>query len=345
MADKRNVTIFASRKTIRHAMTYEMIKTRVVGVAISLERTTTAVVDVRGNVIARDDFPTGDNPNVGDFASRLSENIVNLVEANGGYESIRSIGVCCPSANFLMGCIVNAPNLPWKGVVPLAAMMRDRMGLAVALGNNAYTRALGEQAYGVAHGMKDFILITLGSGMGSCIVSNGLPHIGRDGFAGEIGHTCAVSGGRLCGCGNKGCLEMYTSRKGIVQTAVELMAENSEPSKMRTVEELTADVVYSLCNEGDTLATEVMRRTGYMLGIGLANYASMINPEAIIFTGGVARYGDCLLDPALEAFNSHVFHNIEGKVKFLISQFDESEANLLGASVLAWNVKEYSLFK
>lgn len=326
-------------------MIYEMTKTRVVGVNISLESTTTAVVDVRGNVIAKDDFPTGDNPNVGDFASRLSENIVNLVEANGGYESIRSVGICCPSANFLTGCIENAPNLPWKGVVPLAAMMRDRMGLAVALGNNAHVRALGEQAYGLAHGMKDFILITLGSGMGSCIFSNGQPHLGRSGFAGEIGHTCAKQGGRLCGCGNRGCLEMYTSRRGIVQTAKELMAESSEPSKMRDVEALSADIVSALCNEGDVLALEVMRRTGYILGVGLANYASMVNPEAIIFTGKVARYGDCLLNPAIDAFNSHVFHNVEGKVKFLLSHFDESEANLLGASVLAWNVKEYSLFK
>lgn len=326
-------------------MTYEIIKTRVVGVDISLERTTTAVVDVRGNVYATDDFLTGSNPNVGDFASRLSENIVNLVEANGGYESIRSIGICCPSANFLTGCIENAPNMPWKGVVPLVAMMRDRMGLAVALGNNAHVRALGEQAYGVAHGMKDFILVTLSSGLGSCIVSNGQPHLGCDGFAGEIGHTCAVVGGRLCGCGNKGCLEMYTSSKGIVMTAKEVMAESHEPSKMREVEELSVDIISSLCNQGDALALEVMHRTGYILGVGLANYASMVNPEAIIFTGDVIHAGNCLLDPTIEAFNSHVFHNVEGKVKFLISQFDESEANLLGASVLAWNVKEYSLFK
>ena len=326
-------------------MIHEIMKTRVVGVDISLERTTTAVVDVRGNVIARDDFLTGDNPNVGDFASRLSDNIVNLVEANGGYEGIRSIGICCPSASFLTGCIENAPNLPWKGVVPLAAMMRDRMGLAVALGNNAHVRALGEQAYGVAHGMKDFILITLGSGLGSCIVSNGRPHLGHNGFAGEIGHTCAKHGGRQCGCGNKGCLEMYTSGKGIVLTAREVMAESTEPSKMRQVENLTAYIIASFCEQGDSLALEVMRRTGKMLGIGLANYASMINPEAIVFTGGVIHAGDYLLEPTIEAFNSHVFHNIEGKVKFFVSQFDESEANLLGASVLAWNVKEYSLFK
>ena len=326
-------------------MIQENIKTRVVGVDISLDHTTLAVIDVRGNMIAKADFPTGSNPNVGDFASALSENIVNLVESNGGYESIRSVGICCNSSNFMTGCIENAANLPWKGVVPLAAMMRDRMGLAVALGNNAHVRALGEHAYGVAHGMRDFILITLGSGMGSCIFSNGSPHLGRDGFAGEIGHTCAKHGGRQCGCGNCGCLEMYTSGKGIILTAQEVLSESSEPSMMRQVESLTVPVIGSFCRQGDPLAAEVIRRAGYMLGVGLANYASMVNPEAIIFTGSVIRSAEELLEPALEAFNSHVFHNVEGKVKFLKSQFDESDANLLGASVLAWNVKEYSLFK
>ena len=144
-------------------MTQENIKTRVVGVDIKLERTTIAIVDVRGNVISKSDFPTGCNPNAGDFISTLSNNIISLLEANGGYETIRSVGICCSSANFLTGCIENAANLPWKGVVPVAAMLRDRLGLAVALGNNAHARALGEHAYGMAHGMKDFILVTLGS--------------------------------------------------------------------------------------------------------------------------------------------------------------------------------------
>ena len=321
------------------------MKTRVVAVDIRLERTTTAVIDVRGNIIAKEEFPTGDSPNVGDFTSLLSENIVNLVENNGGYESIRSIGICCPSANFMTGCIENAPNLPWRGVVPLAAMMRDRMGLAVALGNNAHVRTLGEHAYGVAHGMKNFILITLGGGMGSCIFSNGVPHLGRDGFAGEIGHTCAKLNGRQCGCGNKGCLEMYTSAKGVVLTAQEVLAESDAPSMMRQVEHLSSSIVASLCERGDALAIETMRRTGYWLGIGLANYASIVNPEAIVLTGGVIHAGDYLLEPMEASFNAHVFHNIEGKVKFLVSQFNDSDANLLGASVLAWQVKEYSLFK
>lgn len=326
-------------------MTHEPIKTRVVGVDIQIDTTTLAVIDVRGNILARKEFATGTNPNIGDFSSILSQHVVSLVEENGGYESIRSLGICCSSSNFMTGCIENAPNLPWKGVVPLAAMIRDRLGLAVALGNNAHARGLGELAFGVAHGMKDFVLLTLGGGVGSSIFINGQYYFGRDGFAGEIGHSCAKDNGRLCGCGNKGCLEMYCSKKGIILTAQEVMAERSEPSKMRQTEALTTEVIVSFCEMGDELAIETMRRTGEMLGIGLANYASIINPEAFIFTGSVAHAGDWLLEPAWESFNAHVFRNIEGKVKFLPSHFDESEANLLGASVLAWNVKEYSLFK
>jgi glucokinase len=172
-------------------MIHETIKTRVVGVDIQIDTTTLAVIDVRGNIIARESFNTGTNPNIGDFASVLSEQVVTLVENNGGYESIRSLGICSPSANYMTSCIENAPNLPWKGVVPLAAMMRDRLGLAVALGNNAYARGLGELAFGVAHGMKNFVLMTLGGGVGSCIFVNGQYYPGGDGFAGEIGHSLA----------------------------------------------------------------------------------------------------------------------------------------------------------
>lgn len=326
-------------------MIHETIKTRVVGVDIEIDTTTLAVIDVRGDIIASESFNTGTNPNIGDFASVLSERVVTLVENNGGYESIRSLGICCPSANYMTSCIENAPNLPWKGVVPLAAMMRDRLGLAVALGNNAYARGLGELAFGVAHGMKNFVLMTLGGGVGSCIFVNGQYYPGGDGFAGEIGHSLAHHDGRQCGCGNSGCLEMYCSRKGILLTAQEVMSESDKPSKMRLTEDLTPEIIVSFCEMGDELAIETMRRTGDILGSALSVYATIINPEAFIFTGSVSHLGDWLFDPAWESFNDHVFHNIKGKVKFLSSQFDEKEANMLGASVLAWNVKEYSLFK
>ncbi len=326
-------------------MAQENIKTKVVGVEIGLETTTTAIVDIRGNILSKDSFPTGDNPNVADYISRLSENIINLVDSNGGYETIRSVGISAPSGNFKMGSMVNSPNMPWKGVVPMAAMLRDRLGLAVALGNNAHVRAIGEHAYGAAHGLKVFILITMGSGLGSCFFSNGVPHLGQDGFTGEIGHTCIQIGGRQCGCGNLGCLEMYTSSKGIVYTAKEVLAESSEPSPLRQMEKLSSTQIIAFCHQGDALAREVMRRTGEMLGVGLANYASLVNPEAIIFTGKVTHAGEWLLDPAEQSFNEHVFHNIKGKVKFLTSGLEESEIDLLGASALAWEVEEYSLFK
>ena len=326
-------------------MTHESIKTRVVAVDIQIDTTTLAVIDVRGNILQTEQFATGTDPNIGDFSSILSEHVMTLVEENGGYESIRSLGVCCPSSNFMTGCIENAPNLPWKGVVPLAAMIRDRLGLAVALGNNAHARGLGELAFGVAHGMKNFVLMTLGGGVGSSIFIDGQYYFGSDGFAGEIGHSCAKHNGRQCGCGNKGCLEMYCSKKGILMTAQEVMEERTEPSKMRLTEALTPELIVTFCEMGDELAIETMRRTGETLGIGLENYGTIINPEAFIFTGSVSHAGDWLLDPAWESFNAHVFHNIKSKVKFLSSQFEEREANLLGASVLAWNVKEYSLFK
>lgn len=326
-------------------MNQTAVKKRVVGVDISSEYTTYAIVDVRGNILAKDSFLTMDYPEINSFVSTLCERIIGLVELNGGYESIRSIGVSSPSANFLTGCLVNAPNMPWKGVIPLGAMMRDQLGLAVAIANNAHVVGLGEQAFGSAHGMREFVAITLGSGMGSSMFSEGEVNLGFDGHAGEIGHTCVIPNGRVCGCGNKGCLEAYTAAKGIIKTAQEIMDESDEPSLMRGEEKLTPRKIHEFCEKGDKLAIEVFRRTGEILGLGLANYASLLNPEAFIFTGGIVRAGHWLLDPTKESFEQHVFHNIQGKVKFLTSELEESERNVLGASVLAWQVKEYSLFK
>ena len=320
------------------------VKKRVVGVDVSLNATSYAIVDVRGNILAKDSFPTEDYPEIGAFITALSDGIVNLIEANGGLESIRSVGISAPSANFKTGSIVNSPNVPWKGVIPLAALLRDRLGLAVAVANNSHVVALGEHAFGCAHGMRDFIIITLGSGLGSCIFTDGGVKLGSDGYAGEIGHTCVEHEGRLCGCGNKGCLEAYTATKGIIRTAREVMAESADATKMRRVQKLTPRVIAELCDEGDAMAIETFRRTGEYLGLGLANYASVIDPEAIIFTGGISKAGKWLLEPTQKAFEEHVFHNIKGKVKFLLSDLDESERNVLGASVLAWEVKEYSLF-
>ena len=326
-------------------MIQNAIKTRVVGVDISLERTSIGIVDIRGEIIAKDCFITSEHPYIGDYLSVLCEHILNLVEANGGYDSIRSVGICSPSGNYRTGSIENAPNMPWKGVIPLAAMLRDRLGIAVALGNNAHAMALGEQAFGAAHGMRDFVIISLGHGMGSCFFSNGIVHLGNDGFAGEVGHTCFVPNGRQCGCGKRGCLETYTAANGIVQTAQEVLAQRPEPSMMRQVDKLSPKIIQDFCELGDELAIETYRRTGYYLGVGLANYASILNPEAIVFTGGIAQAGKWLFEPANEAFEAHVFHNTEGRVKLMVSALENRTRNILGASVLAWGVKEYSLFK
>lgn len=321
------------------------IKKRVIGVDIGTIRTNYAIIDVRGNVIAQDFFSTKDYPKVERYVDKLTEDIVEIAEANGGLMTIRSVGISGPSAVYLSGCIENSPNLPWKGIVPLAAMLQDRLGIAVALGNDAHNTALGEKMYGSAHGMKNFIVVNIGVGLGSCFFSEGHEHQGAQGYAGEIGHTCIEENGRQCGCGLKGCLEAYVASAGIAQTARELLAESDTPSKMRGIEHLDAEIIANLCDEGDDLAIEVYRRTGHIFGRGLATYASLINPEAIIITGGVSHAGHWLMDPTLESFENHVFGNMRGKVHIMLSDLDDAERDVLGASALAWEVPEYSLFK
>lgn len=321
------------------------IKTKVVGVDISNESTTYAIVDIRGNILAEEYFLTSDYPDVNNFVTALSDKIVNLVEANGGYESIRSIGMSSPSASSVSGCIENAANLPWKGIVPLSAMLRDRIGLAVGLSNDAHVSALGEYTFGCAHGMKNFIILSLGVGLGSCFFSAGDDHTGHNGYAGEFGHTCVVNHGRKCGCGHDGCLEAYAGAAGIINTAKELMAESDKPSLMRELEKVSPRTIKECCDQGDELAIEVYRRTGEILGLGLANYASIVDPEAIILTGGISHAGKWLLDPTCQSFEDHVFGNLRGKVKILVSKLDDRERDVLGASALAWSVPEYSLFK
>ena len=327
-------------------MINDKIKSKVIGINVDVTTTTIAVVDLRGNIVAQTSIPTKDYPNVNNFVEVLSEQVITLAENNGGYENIRSVGMCAPSANYLTGCIENAANMPWKGIVPIAAMLRDSIGLAVALGNDAHVTALGEWAYGVAHGMDNFIVVTLvGSGLGSCVFSNGLAHLGSDGFAGEFGHTCIEDGGRQCSCGRKGCLEEYVSTRGILQTVRELLEANNAPSKMRQKTDLTLDDIAECADEGDAIAIEAWRRSGEILGIALANYASSVNPEAVSITGELTK--DCgRMWPAMEkAFLENVFGNIRDKVKVVVSKINDHERNVLGASALAWKVKEYSLFK
>lgn len=321
------------------------VKTKVIGVDIGTHVTTIALVNLRGDVLARDSLITSDFSEVGSFVEALSERIVMLAQNNGGYETIRSVGVSAPSANYLTGSIEHAVNLPWKGVIPIAALLRDRIGLAVAVGNNAHATALGESLFGTAHGMESFIAISLGhGGVGSCFFSKGRAHLGNRGSAGEIGHCCVVPNGRQCKCGRKGCLEEYVSSRGIIKTAHELLEGSDRPSLMRDIQELTPIAIGECCDKGDELAVEVFRYTGNMLGIGLANYASLVNPEAIILTGEQTQVYKWLAPFIEESFESHVFHNTKNKVKILVSTLDNHERDVLGASGLAWTVKEYSLF-
>lgn len=323
-----------------------VIKTKVVGVDIGVEQTTYAIVDIRGNILVKECFRTFDYPNLSDYVTKLSESILVMAEANGGYETVRSVGVSAPSANYLSGCIENAGNLPWKGVIPLAAMLRDRMGLAVAVANDAHITALGEKVYGSAHGMSDFIVISLGhGGIGSCIFTNGVPHLGANGFAGEIGHVCVEDHGRQCSCGSYGCLEEYSSARGLRKTAEEMLAASSEPSLLRQVKELTPENIVNCCEQGDAMAIEVFRRAGTTLGVALGNYATILNPEAIILTGDLVKTGHWLIKPMGDAMDEVLFGNIKGKLQLLVSILDNSDRDVLGAGALAWDVKEYSLFK
>lgn len=323
----------------------KMMKTRVVGVDIEIDVTTYAIVDIRGTIIAIDHFSTSDYPIVSEYVAVLSDKIVTLVEANGGYETVRSVGISAPSGNFLTGSIENAANLPWKGNIPLAALMRDSLGLAVAVGNDAHASAIGERVYGSAHGLQNFVVVSMGhGGVGSCFFSNGRVHLGDSGSAGEIGHICVEDHGRLCGCGRQGCLERYVSVGGLIQTAREMLAESSEDSLMRQLSELTPEAIGECCDEGDQLALKVYRQTGEMFGIGLSFYASVINPEAIILTGGLTNQWKWLEEPTQLSFNEHLFPNLRGKVELQVSIITDAERDVMGASALAWEVEEYSLF-
>lgn len=327
-------------------MYQQNVKSRVIGIDISTLTTTYAIVDIRGNIIAKEELRTSDYSDINDYVTALSEKLILFVINNGGIESVRSVGISAPSGNFRTGCMENSPNMPWKGVIPLSAMLRDRLGLAVAVANDAHVIALGEQQFGSAHGMQDFALVTVGHGLGCSVFSKKMPHLGANGFAGELGHTCLVDGGRQCGCGLKGCLETYTAAKGIVYTANELLEANpGKPSLMRGLEKLTPKIIAGLCDQGDELAIETFRRTGYWLGIGLANLTAVIDPEAIILAGGISKAGKWLMNPLEESFAEHIFHNQRGKVKLIVSSISDRDRDVLGASALAWEVKEYSLFK
>lgn len=319
-----------------------MEKPYVVGIDIGGTNTVFGVVDARGTVLYSGSIKTGKYAEIEEYVTALGQGLTQIIEQVGGPEKIKGIGVGAPNGNYFNGCIEFAPNLPWKGKIPLAQLISEKVGgIPVALTNDANAAAIGEMTYGAARGMKDFIVITLGTGVGSGIVINGQLVYGHDGFAGELGHVIVRRNGRQCGCGRQGCLEAYTSATGVARTAREFMEIRKEDSVLREIDpaDITSKDVYDAAMKNDKLALEIFEMTGKMLGEAFADFVAFSSPEAIILFGGLTKAGDLIMDPVKRAMDANMLKVYEGKTKLLVSQLKESDAAVLGASALGWEVK------
>ena len=321
-----------------------MEKPYVVGIDIGGTNTVFGVVDARGTILYSGSIKTGKYADINDYVRELSVGLKQVIDQAGGPEKIKGIGVGAPNGNFFNGCIEFAPNLPWKGKIPLAQLISESVNnIPVALTNDANAAAIGEMTYGAARGMKDFIEITLGTGVGSGIVIGGNLVYGHDGFAGELGHVIMRrNNGRQCGCGRCGCLEAYTSATGVARTAREYLEIRKEDSVLRELDpdEITSKDVYDAAIKGDKLALEIFEYTGTILGRALADFIAFSSPEAIILFGGLAKSGDLIMKPIQKAMDENVLKIYAGKTKLLLSQLKDADAAVLGASALGWEVKE-----
>ena len=304
----------------------------VAGIDIGGTNTTIGLVSKAGRVLAKDGLKTKNYPEIGDFVIAANQ-VINQQIENLRHDipelRLKGIGIGAPNANPFKGTIENAPNLSWRGIVPLAKLMSDSLHAHCKLTNDAKAAALGEQQFGAAKGMKDFLVITLGTGLGSGIIANGSLIYGHDGFAGELGHVIVVPGGRLCGCGRHGCLETYVSATGLVRTYRELNPEASL--------EMDARAVAELAQAGDAIAIEAYRLTGEMLGFSLANSVAYTSPEAIFLFGGLIRAGEILFKPTRESFEKNLLNNYKGHIHIHPSALHESDAAVLGAASIIWN--------
>ena len=321
------------------------IKPYVIGLDLGGTNSVFGIVDTRGDIKATTAIKTGGFNTASDYVSAAVEALQPIIEQVGGIEKIKAMGIGAPNANYYNGTIEFAPNLPWahNGVVPLAKMFSEQLGnLPVALTNDANAAALGEMVYGVARGMKNFIVITLGTGVGSGIVVNGQLLYGHDGFAGELGHVTMVRGeeGRLCGCGRTGCLETYCSATGVARTARELLSKTNRPSILRDMnpDDITSLDVSIAASKGDELAKDIYAFTGKMLGEACADFTAFSSPEAFIFFGGMVKAGDLIMQPIKEAYDQHVMNIFRGKAQFLTSGLDGASAAVLGASAIGWEI-------
>lgn len=320
-----------------------MDKPYVVGIDIGGTNTVFGVVDARGTILYSGSIKTGKYEDVSDYVAELSKGLNLVIEQAGGKDKIKGIGVGAPNGNYFNGCIEFAPNLPWKGKIPLAQLISESVGgIPVSLTNDANAAAIGEMTYGVARGMKDFIVITLGTGVGSGIVIGGNLVYGHDGFAGELGHVIMRRhNGRLCGCGRYGCLEAYASATGVARTAREYLEIRKDESVLRDIDmdEITSKDVFDAAIKGDKIALEIFEATGTILGEALADFVAFSSPEAIILFGGLTKAGDLIMNPVKASMNKNMLKVFAGKTKLLFSQLKESDAAVLGASALGWEAK------
>lgn len=320
----------------------ETEKPYVIGMDLGGTNSVCGIVDARGNILCTDSVKTQQYPNIEDYIQAVCNILMPMIEKVGGIEKIKGFGIGAPNGNYYNGTIEHAPNLPWKGIVPMASMFKTKLGIPVALTNDANAAAIGEMTYGAARGMKNFIVITLGTGVGSGIVINGQLVYGCDGFAGELGHVIMRrEDGRLCGCGRKGCLETYCSATGVARTAREILTKDSTPSLLRDLnpEEITSKDVYDAAVKGDAVALKIFDFTGKILGEALADFAAFSSPEAFIFFGGLTKSGKYIMDPIKDSYNENVMPIFKGKAKMLVSELKDSDAAVLGASALGWEAK------
>ena len=327
-------------------MTQEnLIKPYVIGLDLGGTNSVFGIVDSRGDIKATTAIKTQGYETVDEYVEASVEALKIIIDQVGGIEKIKAMGIGAPNGNYYTGTIELAPNLSWghNGIVPLAKMSSDKLGIPVALTNDANAAAIGEMTYGVARGMKNFIVITLGTGVGSGIVINGQLVYGSDGFAGELGHVIMNRvNGRPCGCGRKGCLEAYCSATGVARTARELIETTDEPSLLRDMPaaDITSLDVSIAASKGDALAKRIYEFTGNMLGEACADFAAFSSPEAFIFFGGLTKAGALLMDPIKKAYEENVLNIFKGKAKFLVSGLDGSSAAVLGASAVGWDINE-----
>lgn len=319
-----------------------MNKPYVVGIDIGGTNTVFGIVDARGVVIASSSIKTQQYADVNEYIDELYKAIMRLLEAHNAVDKIHGIGIGAPNANYYTGMIERLVNIPWPTPLPLAQLVSEKFGIPVAITNDANAAAIGEMTYGAARGLKNFIMITLGTGVGSGIVINGQVVYGHDGFAGELGHVIMKrNNGRLCGCGRTGCLEAYCSASGVARTAREFLEIRNDPSKLRDIplDQITSKDVYDAAIAGDPLAKEIFQFTGNMLGEAFADFTVFSSPEAIILFGGLAKSGELLMKPIRESMERNMFPAFKGKVKILPSELKEADAAILGASALGWEAK------